>query len=87
MAIDSGYPVDLVGRRVLGQNARPRDGQPHSGIAWQDRSDLCDTSRPEMGCAPPPPPAPAPAAGPDLLRACRPWDAGCSLSLFVAGVF
>jgi hypothetical protein len=94
MAVDSGYPVDLVGRRVLGQNARPRDGQPQSGIAWQDRSDLCDTSRPEMGCAPPPPPAPAPAAGPpgtpvpvpDLLRACRPWDAGCSLSPF-AGVF
>jgi hypothetical protein len=60
MALDTGYPVNLSGRRQLGLNARPRDGQPGSGIQWFDTSDLCDTARPEMGCAlPPPPPAPA----------------------------
>ncbi len=61
MAIDTGYPVNLSGRRRLGLNARPRDGQPGSGIEWFDSSDLCDTARPEMGCTPPPPPPPAPA--------------------------
>ncbi|HEY7069753.1 MAG TPA: hypothetical protein VH479_06570 [Acidimicrobiales bacterium] len=66
MAIDTGYPVNLSGRRQLGLNARPRDGQPGSGIVWLGTSDLCDTSRPEMGCAPPPPPpAPAPAPEPE----------------------
>jgi hypothetical protein len=65
MSSDTGYPLNLSGRRVLGLNARPRDGQPGSGIQWFDWSDLCDTARPEMGCAPPPPPAEAePAAAP-----------------------
>jgi hypothetical protein len=59
MAIDTGYPVNLSGRRQLGLNARPRDGQQGSGVQWFDTSDLCDTARPEMGCAPAPPPAPA----------------------------
>ena len=57
MSIDTGYPQNLAGRRQLGLNARPRDGQPGSGIQWYDASDVCDTARPEMGCAPPPPPA------------------------------
>jgi hypothetical protein len=61
MSRDTGYPLNLSGRRQLGLNARPRDGQPGSGVQWFDGSDLCDTAHPEMGCAPPPPP-PAPAA-------------------------
>lgn len=64
MAEDTGYPVDISARRQLGANARPRDGQPGSGLAWAESSDLCDTTRPEMGCAPPPP-APAPAPDPE----------------------
>jgi hypothetical protein len=52
MAIDTGYPVNIQGRRQLGLNARPRDGQPGSGIQWFEATDLCDTARPEMGCAP-----------------------------------
>ena len=55
MALDTGYPVNLAARRLLGANARPRDGEPASGLVWSESSDLCDTSRPEMGCAPPPP--------------------------------
>jgi len=62
MSIDTGYPQNLAGRRQLGLNARPRDGQPGSGIQWYDASDVCDTARPEMGCAPPPPSA-APVEG------------------------
>lgn len=51
---DTGYPGDISGKRLLGQNARPRDGQPRSGVRWFASSDLCDTSRPELGCAPKP---------------------------------
>jgi hypothetical protein len=51
---DTGYPVDIRARRRLGQNARPVDGQPASGLEWIAGSDLCDTARPEMGCAPGP---------------------------------
>jgi hypothetical protein len=73
MAVDTGYGVNLAGGRLLGMNARPRDGQPGSGVAWSlNATDLCDTARPEMGCTPPPPPpapepeaAPAPTDGPD----------------------
>jgi hypothetical protein len=61
MAADTGYGVNIGARRVLGQNARPRDGQPASGLQWWEGTDLCDTSRPEMGCVPAPEPAPAPA--------------------------
>jgi hypothetical protein len=62
MAVDTGYPVSIAARRLLGQNARPRDGQPASGLEWWQGADLCDTARPEMGCAPPPPLPPAPEA-------------------------
>jgi hypothetical protein len=72
LGLDTGYPVNLSGRRRLGLNARPRDGQPGSGIQWFDSSDLCDTARPELGCAPPSPaPEPqaaVPAAPAPLLR-------------------
>jgi hypothetical protein len=62
MSEDTGYPVDLVARRLLGQNARPMDGQPQSGLQWAEGTDLCDTARPEMGCEPKPKPKPkAPA--------------------------
>ena len=66
MAVDTGYGVNLAGSRLLGMNARPRDGQPGSGVAWSlNATDLCDTARPEMGCTPPPPPpAPEPEAAP-----------------------
>lgn len=65
LAADTGYDVDISARRLLGQNARPIDGQPHSGLEWYATSDLCDTSRPELGCAPEPEPAPAePVAAP-----------------------
>jgi hypothetical protein len=60
-AQDTGYDVDISARRLIGQNARPMDGQPQSGLEWIAGSDLCDTERPEMGCTPPPPP-PEPAA-------------------------
>ncbi len=60
MAVDTGYPANIAARRTLGENARPRDGQPASGLEWWQGTDLCDTARPEMGCVPPPPPPPAP---------------------------
>jgi hypothetical protein len=67
MSLDTGYPVNISARRALGQNARPRDGQPASGLEWWQGADLCDTARPEMGCtpSPPPPPAPEPAPAPE----------------------
>lgn len=61
LAADTGYPIDLSARRLLGQNARPRDGEPQSGLQWFDSSDLCDTARPETGCPVPPPEEPEPA--------------------------
>jgi hypothetical protein len=61
LAPDTGYPVNLRARRLLGANARPRDGQPESGLEWFEWSDLCDTARAETGC-PPLPAAPEPAA-------------------------
>jgi hypothetical protein len=70
MSVDTGYPVNISARRTLGQNARPRDGEPASGLEWWQGADLCDTARPEMGCVPPPtPPAPAP----DAALALRPF--------------
>jgi hypothetical protein len=45
---DTGYAVDISGRRLLGQNARPRDGQPQSGVQWSATSGLCDTARPKL---------------------------------------
>jgi len=51
---DTGYRIDVRARRRLGQNARPMDGQPASGLQWIEGTDLCDTARPEMGCAPEP---------------------------------
>jgi hypothetical protein len=71
MTIDTGYRVNLQGRRQLGLNARPRDGQPGSGIQWSDSSDLCDTARPEMGCGSPPP---APATPPATELAAAPAE-------------
>lgn len=58
MAVDTGYDTDIVARRLIGQNARPMDGQPQSGLEWYADSNLCDTTRPEMGCAPAPAPTP-----------------------------
>jgi hypothetical protein len=63
MAQDTGYPVDIQARRALGQNARPMDGQPGSGLEWFEHSELCDTERPDMGCEPEV--APEPKAEPD----------------------
>ena len=60
LAADTGYDTDISARRLLGQNARPMDGQPHSGLEWYATSDLCDMARPELGCAPQPEPAPEP---------------------------
>lgn len=54
MAQDTGYPVHVQARRALGQNARPRDGQPGSGLEWFDTSGLCDPSRSDMDCQPAP---------------------------------
>ena len=69
MSVDTGYAVNISARRTLGQNARPRDGEPASGLEWWQGADLCDTARPEMGCVPPPPALPAgtPASLPDVL--------------------
>lgn len=69
LAEDTGYDVDISARRRIGQNARPMAGQPHSGLEWFKVSDLCDTARPEMGCAPKPKPKadpkPEPAPEPE----------------------
>lgn len=74
MMYDTGYDVNISARRQMGQNARPMDGQPASGLAWSNTSDLCDTDRPEFECPlPAPEPAPAeeeaPRRGVDLLNA------------------
>lgn len=42
--------MHVQARRALGQNARPRDGQPGSGLEWFDTSGLCDPSRADMDC-------------------------------------
>ena len=61
---------NIQGRRQLGLNARPRDGQPGSGIQWFEATDLCDTALPEMAApaaasvAPPATDAAAPARTP-----------------------
>lgn len=54
MRQDTGYPVDIQARRALGQNARPMDGEPGSGLEWFEHSELCDTERSGMGCEPEP---------------------------------
>jgi hypothetical protein len=65
MAEDTGYDSDISARRRLGENDRPRDGEPQSGLAWYKASNICDPTRPEMGCTPPKPkPAPAPPPAP-----------------------
>jgi hypothetical protein len=77
MSLDTGYPINLSARRLLGQNARPRDGQPQSGLQWFEGSDLCDTTRPEMGCAlPAPSPTAAPTAEPEDASTGDPGDQG-----------
>ena len=69
MMHDTGYDVNLSARRQLGQNARPMDGQPASGLAWSNTSDLCDTDRPEFRCPLPAPPEPAPEPEPASAEA------------------
>jgi hypothetical protein len=65
MSEDTGYPFDLVARRRIGQNARPMDGQPQSGLQWFRGTRLCDTARPKMEtCPAPAKPRPKPAATP-----------------------
>jgi hypothetical protein len=61
MAQDTGYRSHISARRLLGQNARPRDGQPQSGLAWYGGSNICDLDRRDMRCQRPAAPA-APAA-------------------------
>ena len=39
---DSGYAVDIRGQRQIGGNARPRTGQPTSGVTWSSGDGLCD---------------------------------------------
>jgi hypothetical protein len=66
MAQDTGYGRHVWARRRLGQNARPRDGQPQSGLEWYAGSNICDLDRPEMRCPQPAKPAaqkPTAAAG------------------------
>lgn len=63
MAQDTRYDRSISARRVLGENARPRDGQPRSGLEWYGGSTLCDLDRPSMRC-PTPPQAAKPAAKP-----------------------
>lgn len=62
LARDTGYPINLTARRLIGNNARPMDGEPASGLEWFDSSGLCDENRPEVACPKPPAPAPAPEA-------------------------
>ena len=50
LARDTGYPVNLTARRLIGNNARPMDGEPASGLEWFASSDLCDENRPEVVC-------------------------------------
>ena len=84
MKQDTGYDVHVSAKRVIGQNARPMDGQPASGLAWSRNSDLCDTDRPEMNCPlPAPEPAPAPAPAPEAEPA---PDEADMLSALAAGV-
>jgi hypothetical protein len=66
MAQDTGYATHVSAQRLIGQNARPRDGQPRSGLIWYAASNICDLDRPEMRCARAPSTAPAakPAAEP-----------------------
>ena len=40
----SGYASDIRGRRQIGGNARPRSGQPLSGVEWTSGEGLCDVT-------------------------------------------
>jgi hypothetical protein len=84
MAQDTGYSVNISARRVIGQNSRPRDGEPQSGLEWWKSSDLCDTSRPEMGCAPKPEPKP-PAPRPRTQNRARAATADSLWTSFLGG--
>src|SRR5215471_17654052 len=68
LARDTGYGIDITARRLLGQNARPRDGQPQSGLQWDATSDLCDLSRPGMVCGPKATTAASPRVSPPTKR-------------------
>ncbi len=60
---DTGYSIDISGKRLLGKNERPRSNQVGSGIGWSSTSGLCDltTGRGSCGVTPPPDnPVPAP---------------------------
>ena len=76
MMHDTGYDVNISARRQLGQNARPMDGQPASGLAWSNTSDLCDTDRPEFRCPLPQPAEPAPEPEPAPAKAEREVERG-----------
>lgn len=53
---DTGFDIDISGRRLLGRNARPRPSQPGSGIDWLRSTDLCDATAQRGACLPPAPP-------------------------------
>lgn len=47
---DTGYAIDISGRRQIGRNARPRSNQPGSGIEWSATSGLCDRTEGRGSC-------------------------------------
>ncbi|MCU1497055.1 MAG: hypothetical protein JWM47_1008, partial [Acidimicrobiales bacterium] len=62
LRIDTGYPIDISGSRLLGVNERPRSNQPTSGVSWTSTSSLCDVTagRGVCGASPPSTVVPAP---------------------------
>jgi hypothetical protein len=50
---DTGYAVDISGKRLLGKNERPRSGTVNvgSGITWSRTSTLCDVTASRGNCS------------------------------------
>ncbi|QXC62570.1 VCBS repeat-containing protein [Aquihabitans sp. G128] len=69
---DTGYDIDISGKRLLGKNERVRSNQAGSGITWSASSGLCDLTASRGSCATTPvtpPPATNPVPAPAGIKA------------------
>ncbi|CAN5721294.1 hypothetical protein BH10ACT1_BH10ACT1_29620 [soil metagenome] len=61
---DTGYGIDISGRRLLGKNERVRSNQAGSGVTWASSSGLCDQTTGRGSCATVTPPVANPVPSP-----------------------
>lgn len=60
LKVDSGYAIDISGKRLLGKNERPRSNQTGSGVTWASSSGLCDQTAGRGSCTTTPAPVKPP---------------------------